>query len=294
MDKLNTRQAADDRRPAVRGPRRPDLPRLHRASPLRTARLLARGVGPAQGLPAAGFSHEDATALCPALSTRPPGRTGRNRQGVSGCGREEATAVGLPRTPRTPPGGADTGETSWRPYSAAPGGWVYPPTHPAATFTHNYQPGDEWLEHPTEPARTPAAGATASRRRHRDGWCLLVTPGGDRGRTTDVGVFERRRVDFRCEGASHYVLGRPLIEQLRQPRFSLRCEHRLDVVAEWFQGVLAHLRVVFGCWTDEYSQDSEVTQGFLTGDSAQKGHIDSIAPLNALHTLSTRLSLIHI
>ena len=193
--------------------------------------------------------------------------------------------------PGPPPGGADTGETSWRPYSAAPGGWVYPPTHPAATFTHNYQPGDEWLEHPTEPARTPAAGATASRRRHRDGWCLLVTPGGDRGRTTDVGVFERRRVDFRCEGASHYVLGRPLIEQLRQPRFSLRCEHRLDVVTEWFQSVLAHLRVVFGCWTDEYSQDSEATQGFLTGDSAQKGHIDSIAPLNALHTLSTRMSI---
>ena len=44
-DQADTQQAADDRRyvdPA-------DLPRLHRARPLRTARLLARGVGPARG-----------------------------------------------------------------------------------------------------------------------------------------------------------------------------------------------------------------------------------------------------
>ena len=138
MDKLNTRQAVDDRRyvdpadlicpPSSRGVRFPPAtrlicPRLHRASPLRTARLLARGVGPARGrlLP----RRRDGPV--PGAFHRPPGRTGRNRQGVSGCGREEATAVGLPRTPRTPaPRGADTGETSWRPYSAAPGGWVYP------------------------------------------------------------------------------------------------------------------------------------------------------------------------
>ena len=159
MDKLNTRQAADDRRPAVRGPRRPDLPRLHRASPLRTARLLARGVGPAQGLPAAGFSHEDATALCPALSTRPPGRTGRNRQGVSGCGREEAT--------RGQCGGAAayTGPPAALVLARRAGGHTaqrraggLPAYSPGRAVHPHYQPGDEGLEHhhPLSQARTPA------------------------------------------------------------------------------------------------------------------------------------------
>ena len=35
------------------------LPRVRRTGPLRTARLLAGDVGPAPGLPAAGFSHQD-------------------------------------------------------------------------------------------------------------------------------------------------------------------------------------------------------------------------------------------
>ena len=64
-------------------------------------------------------------------------------------------------------------------------------------------------------------------------------------------------------GATSYA-GRPFIEQPRQPRFRLRCDDRPRVVAEWFQCVLADLLVVFGCWTDEHSQDSEATQGLCT------------------------------
>ena len=59
----------------------------------------------AWGLPAPGFSHEDGSALCLAHATgRPPGRAGRDRQAVSGDGREEAArggAVGLPCAPDT-------------------------------------------------------------------------------------------------------------------------------------------------------------------------------------------------
>jgi len=64
-DQADTQQAADDRRyvdPA-------DLPRLHRARPLRTAPGYWRVEW---GLPAAGFSHPDGSALCLARSTGRP------------------------------------------------------------------------------------------------------------------------------------------------------------------------------------------------------------------------------
>ena len=165
-DQANTQQTTDDQRyvdPA-------DLicPGLRRTGPLRTARLLAGGVGPTRtGILPPG---RDGTVSDPLHG--PPSRTGRDRL-VSGCGHEEAARGGAVGGDAT-----CTGHRAARRASTAPHRASCSPTstlgrvgasHPRPTCPA----GERRWDHHGDAGRA-GTGAGAGRRRRRSPRRALV------------------------------------------------------------------------------------------------------------------------